>query len=312
MIMRVSAHTGRRDVHKIVHAGQLAVAYEESGGCDGWPVVLSHGFPYDVRAFDSVVPLLTEQGARVIVPYLRGYGPTRFLDEDAFRSGEQAAIGMDLLALLDALGIERAGLAGYDWGSRASCVLAALHPHRADFLVVANGYAIQDIAAAGIPASPASELRYWYQYYFHSARGQAGLEQHRRDFCRLLWNLWSPTWSFDAQTYDRTARSFDNPDFVEVVIHSYRHRFGLVAGDPALATVEAQLRRQPPITVPTITIDGDADGVVPPTDGSTYARHFTAGWEHRRIPNAGHNLPQEAPTQFADAILSLHGGQGAL
>jgi pimeloyl-ACP methyl ester carboxylesterase len=308
MVTKISAQIGRRAVHKVVHAGQLAVAYEESGDEGGWPVVLSHGFPYDVRAFDDVVPILTEQGARVIVPYLRGYGPTRFLDEGGLRSGEQAAIGMDLLGLLDALNIERAGLAGYDWGSRASCVLAALHPQRVDFLVAANGYAIQDIASAGTPAAPESELRYWYQYYFHSARGAAGLEQHRRDFCRLLWNLWSPTWSFDAQTYERTASSFDNPNFVEVVIHSYRHRFGLVAGDPAFATVEAQLATQPPITVPTITIDGDADGVVPPTDGSAYARLFTAGWEHRRVANAGHNLPQEAPTHFADAILSLHGG----
>jgi pimeloyl-ACP methyl ester carboxylesterase len=299
-------------MHKVVHAGQLAVAYEESGDGAGWPVVLSHGFPYDVRAFDDVVPLLTERGARVIVPYLRGYGPTRFLDDEGFRSGEQAAIGMDLLALLNALGIERAGLAGYDWGARASCVVAALHPHRADFLVVANGYAIQDIAAARTPASPESELRYWYQYYFHSARGQAGLEQHRRDFCRLLWNLWSPTWPFDAPTYDRTARSFDNPDFVEVVIHSYRHRFGLVAGDPALAPVEARLAQRPPIAVPAITIDGDADGVVPPTDGSAHARHFTAGREHRRIANAGHNLPQEAPFDFAAAILSLHDDRRAL
>lgn len=293
-------------MHKVVRAGQLAVAYEESGDPAGWPVVLSHGFPYDVRAYDDVVPLLTARGARVIVPYLRGYGPTRFLDPTGLRSGEEAAVGMDLLALLDALGIERAGLAGYDWGGRASCVVAALHPQRATFLVSANGYPIQDIAAAGKPAMPESEFRYWYQYYFHSERGRAGLEQYRHDLCRLLWRLWSPTWQFDDETYARTAGSFDNPEFVDVVVHSYRHRFGLVAGDPAFTAVEARLAEQPDIAVPAITIDGDADGVTPATDGSLFARHFTAGWEHRRVPDAGHNLPQEAPAPFAEAILTLH------
>jgi pimeloyl-ACP methyl ester carboxylesterase len=291
--------------HKIVTAGALAIAYEDSGVPQGRPVILAHGFPYDVRAFDEVAAILATRGARVIVPYLRGYGPTAFLDNSTPRSGEQAAVGMDLLALMDALGIDSAGLAGFDWGGRAACVAAALHPERVDFLVSANGYLLQDLAAADVPAAPEIEHRLWYQYYFHSERGRRGLDLHRRELCNLLWRLWSPTWSFAQQTYDRTAHSFDNPDFVAVVTHSYRHRFGLAPGDPALAQMQSRLAELPAITVPTITIDGDDDAVVGATDGETHARRFTQRREHRRIPHAGHNLPQEAPAEFAAAILSL-------
>jgi pimeloyl-ACP methyl ester carboxylesterase len=293
-------------LYEVVTAGSLAVAYEQTGPLDGWPVVLVHGFPYDVRAFDDVVKPLADEGARVIVPYVRGYGPTRFLSQATPRSGEQAALGTDLLALLDALEIPEAGLAGFDWGGRAASVVAALWPDRVRYLVCANGYAIQNIAAAGEPALPEDEYRYWYQFYFHGDRGQAGLTRHRRQLCKLLWTLWSPSWHFDDETFDRTAESFDNPDFVEIVIHSYRHRFGLVAGDSALADVESRLAGQPRITVPTITLDGEADGVVPARDGSAFAPHFTSTYEHLRIPDVGHNLPQESPVAFAEAVLRLH------
>ncbi|OIQ85798.1 haloalkane dehalogenase [mine drainage metagenome] len=293
-------------MYEVVTAGSLAVAYEQTGPLDGWPIVLLHGFPYDVRAFDGVVQPLVNEGARVIVPYLRGFGPTRFLDSSTPRSGEQAALGADLLTLLDALDISKAALVGYDWGGRAACVVAALWPERVRFLVSGAGYAIQNIAASGEPALPDAELRYWYQYYFHGERGRAGLTRYRREFCKLLWKMWSPTWDFDDATFDRTAQSFDNPDFVEIVIHSYRHRFGLAPGDDSLAHLEARLAEQPPITVPTITMDGEVDGVVLPTDGSRIAHHFTSRIQHLLIPNAGHNLPQESPEAFADAILRLH------
>lgn len=297
-------------MYEVVTAGSLAVAYEQTGPVDGWPIVLLHGFPYDVRAFDDVVQPLADDGARVIVPYLRGFGPTRFLDSSTPRSGEQAALGADLLAFLDALDIPKAALAGYDWGGRAACVVAALWPERVRFLISGAGYAIQNIAASGEPALPDAELRYWYQYYFHGERGRAGLTRYRREFCKLLWKMWSPTWDFNDATFDRTAESFDNPDFVETVIHSYRHRFGLVPGDDSLAHIEARLAEQPPIAVPAITIDGEVDGVVPPTDGSKFAHHFTSRFQHLRIPNAGHNLPQESPAAFTDAILRLHHSVG--
>jgi pimeloyl-ACP methyl ester carboxylesterase len=298
---------------KQVDAGVLRVAYEEHGGPDGWPAVLLHGFPYDVRAYDAVVPPLVAAGARVIVPYLRGYGPTRFLSVETPRSGEQAALGHDLLALMDALGIKAAVLAGYDWGGRAACIVAALWPERVRGLVSQNGYNIQDILRSGEPLSPEAEFRYWYQYYFHSERGRLGLARNRREFCHLLWRLWSPEWRFDAATFDRTAASFDNPDFVGVVIHSYRHRFGLVPGDPALAAIERRLAAQPPITVPAITLDGDADGVMAPGGTARHARHFTGPHEHRVVPKGGHNLPQEMPEAFAAAILDVraHAGRPA-
>ncbi|WP_028204460.1 alpha/beta fold hydrolase [Paraburkholderia nodosa] len=288
----------------------LDIAYDEQGDANGWPVVLLHGFPYDIRAYDEVTRRLVSQGARVIVPYLRGYGPTRFLSPTTLRSGQQAALGADLLALLDALRIDRAILGGYDWGGRAACIVAALYPSRARGLVSVNGYNIQDIAAAAQPADPEKEHRMWYQYYLHGERGRAGLTEKRRAFCRLLWSLWSPTWRFDDDLYARTAASFDNPDFVDVVVHSYRHRFGLVEGDPRFDDIERRLAATPPITVPTITLDGDADGVQPPGARETSSQRFSGRHENRIVPNAGHNLPQEAPEVFAKAVLDINAWAG--
>jgi pimeloyl-ACP methyl ester carboxylesterase len=288
-----------------VQAGVLDVAYHAAGPDDGPPVFLMHGFPYDIHAYVDVVPLLVAQGCRVFVPYLRGFGPTRFLRDDTPRSGEQAALGHDLKALMDALHIPRAVLAGYDWGGRAACVVAALWPERCAGLVSFNSYNIQDIARAMTPDTPANEHSLWYQYYFHSERGRRGLAQDRRGLCRLLWRLWSPTWRFDDATFERSAAAFDNPDFVDVVIQSYRHRFGLVAGDPALADVEAALARQPPITVPTLTFDGADDGVRPPAAPSQHAHRFTGPRTHTVVPGVGHNMPQEVPGVFAQAVMRL-------
>ncbi|WP_439519994.1 alpha/beta fold hydrolase [Hydrogenophaga sp.] len=288
-----------------VQAGVLDVAYVDAGPPNGPPVVLLHGFPYDIHAYADVWPRLAEQGCRVVVPYLRGYGHTHFRSSTTPRSGEQAALGADLLALLDALGIPQAVLAGYDWGGRAACVVAALWPNRCRGLVSLNGYNIQDIARAMEPETAQREHMLWYQYFFHSDRGRAALVRDRRDLCRLLWNQWSPTWRFDDATFERSARAFDHPDFVDVVIHSYRHRFGLVPGDPAYADMEARLAAQPPISVPAITFDGIDDGVRPPADPSVHAPRFTGPRSHRLVPGVGHNLPQEAPKVFADAVLEL-------
>ena len=286
---------------KTIDAGVLSVAYLEYGPASGWPCVLSHGFPYDIHAYAETAPLLAEAGARVIVPYLRGYGPTRFLSAETPRSGEQAALGADLLALMDALGIERAVLGGYDWGGRAACVVAALWPERVVALVSANSYNIQNIARAMEPASPEEEAAFWYQYYFHSERGRRGLTRNRRDIARLLWRMWSPKWAFDDATFDRTAGAFDNPDFVDVVIHSYRHRYGLAPGDPAYAGIEKALAAQPKIRVPAVTIDGDADRVITAT--AHHARMFTGPHEHRVFKDAGHDLPQERPKDWARAVI---------
>lgn len=288
-----------------VRAGVLDIAFHECGPPDGPPVLLMHGFPYDVHAYAEVAPLLAARGCRVVVPYLRGYGPTAFVDAATPRSGQQAALGADLLALLDALAIPRAVLAGYDWGGRAACVVAALWPERCSGLVSCSSYNIQNIAISQRPMAPEDELRYWYQYYFHSERGRAGLEQNRKALCKLLWRLWSPTWQFDDETWERSAAAFDNPDFVEVVIHSYRYRYALVAGDPAYADIEARLTAQPAITVPAITFDGGDDGVMPAGGTAGHAHHFAGPREHRVIPGAGHNLPQEKPKAFANAVREL-------
>jgi pimeloyl-ACP methyl ester carboxylesterase len=288
-----------------VEAGALRVAFLDSGPEEGWPAVLLHGFPYDVHAYAEVTPHLLARGARVIVPYLRGYGPTRFLQDATPRSGEQAALAADLLALLDALGIERAVLGGYDWGGRAACIAAALWPARVRGLVTVNGYNIQDIARSGLPASPEQEFRHWYQYYFHGERGRLGLAQNRRELIRLLWRLWSPCWDFDDATFARSAPSFDNPDFVDVVIHSYRHRFALVEGDPAVAAIEAALAAQPRIGVPTIHLDGAEDGVSTPGGTAHHRPRFTGRYGYRLVPKAGHNLPQEAPEAFAQAMIDV-------
>ncbi|WP_347556892.1 alpha/beta hydrolase [Robbsia sp. KACC 23696] len=280
----------------------LDIAYHDYGNPRGWPVVLLHGFPYDVHAYDGVAASLIDQGARVIVPYLRGYGPTRFLSAQTPRSGQQGALGADLRDLLDALGIEKAVLGGYDWGGRAACVLAALHPERVRGLVSVNGYNIQDIATAAHPADPEKEYRLWYQYYFNSERGRAGLAANRAAFCRLLWSQWSPTWRFDDARYAQTAASFDNPDFVDVVIHSYRHRYGTVEGDPRYDRIEAALSRLPDITVPTVTLQGSDDGVNP----TSRLRGFSGRHVHHVVKGAGHNLPQEAPVEFVSAVLDVH------
>lgn len=285
----------------------LEIAYEAHGPEGGAPVVLLHGYPYDPRAYDAVAPALAAAGHRVIVPYLRGYGPTRFLSEHTPRSGQQAALAHDLLALMDALGIERALLAGYDWGGRAACIAAALWPARVAGLVTCGGYNLQNIPASVRPADAEQEHRYWYQYYFHTERGRAGLAQNRRGIGRLLWTLWSPDWKFDAATYEATAASFDNPDFVEVVIQSYRHRYGYAPGDPAFAATERYLEAQPAITVPAIALHGGSDRVHQPEESAGHHRHFTGPYERRVLERIGHNVPQEAPAAFAEAVLALAG-----
>jgi pimeloyl-ACP methyl ester carboxylesterase len=295
----------RSPVLKRVRTSVLEIAYEESGPTAGVAVLLMHGFPYDPRTYDEVVPRLVDAGCRVIVPYLRGYGATRFLASDTPRSGQQAALGNDLKELIDALALERAVLAGYDWGGRAACIVAALWPERVLGLVSANGYNIHDIAGSVKPASAEQEHRFWYQYYFHTERGRAGLEANRHEFCRFIWQLWSPNWRFDDATYDRTAVSFDNPDFVDVVIHSYRHRFGYADGDPSLEATERALAAKPRISVPTIVLHGDGSGLSPSETSLRHAAFFTGPYQRRVIPSVGHNLPQEAPNAFADAVLEL-------
>jgi pimeloyl-ACP methyl ester carboxylesterase len=288
-----------------VRTSVLEIAYEESGPAGGVAVLLMHGFPYDPRTYDEVVPRLVDAGFRVIVPYLRGYGATHFLASDTLRSGQQATLGNDLKELIDALALERVVVAGYDWGGRAACVVAALWPERVLGLVSANGYNIHDIAGSVKPASAEQEHRLWYQYYFHTERGRAGLQANRREFCRLLWRLWSPNWRFDDATYDRTATSFDNPDFVDVVIHSYRHRFGYADGDPSVEAIERRLAAKPRISVPTIVLHGDGSGLSPSESSLKHAAFFTGPYQRRVIPSVGHNLPQEAPDAFADAVLEL-------
>jgi pimeloyl-ACP methyl ester carboxylesterase len=297
--------TCRLEPVRRVDAGALEIAYYEEGPPDGPVAVLLHGFPYDIHSYVDVAPLLAGKGCRVIVPYLRGYGPTRFLDSTTPRSGEQAAIGADLKALMDALGIKRAVLAGYDWGGRAANVVAALWPDRCIGLVSVNSYQIQDIANAMIPLNPVREVALWYQYYFQLERGRAGLAANRREIARILWRQWSPNWHFDQATFDRTALAHDNPDYVDIVIHSYRHRFARAEGDPQYADLQRRLAALPPITVPAITLDGDADGVIPATDGTATAAKFSGRRTHRVIPRAGHNLPQEEPEAFAAAVMEL-------
>lgn len=286
---------------KTIDAGELSVCYEEYGRPSGWPCIMGHGFPYDVAAYADVAPRLAEAGAWVIIPYLRGFGPTRFRFDHTLRSGEQAALGADLLALMDALSIKKAVVGGYDWGGRAACVVAAVWPQRVNALITGNSYNIHDIAGSTEPAKPQQEAALWYQYYFHSERGRLGLVRHRRALARLLWAMWSPPWAFDDATFEKTAPAFDNPDFVDVVIHSYRHRYGLVAGDPEVANIEAKLAAQPLITVPTIAIDGSHDGVRGSTAGDRVK--FTGPFGYRLFNEAGHNLPQEKPDEWVRAVL---------
>jgi len=285
--------------------GSLEIGYYEAGPSDGEPVLLLHGFPYDVHSYAEVVPVLVAAGKRVIVPYLRGHGPTRFTDESTPRSGQQAAIGRDVIELMDALNLDRAVLAGYDWGGRAACVAAAVWPERCSGLVSVNGYLVQDIKKAGEPVAPELEAGFWYFYYFSTERGRVGLMANRREVARVIWCRNSPCWKFDEDTLNRTAVAFDNPDYVDVVVHSYRHRLGLTSGCQDYADIEAALALQPAIAVPTVTLDGLCDGNFPATDGEVYSRHFTGPHLHRQVPGAGHNLPQEAPVPFAEAILAL-------
>jgi pimeloyl-ACP methyl ester carboxylesterase len=292
---------------RYVRTDVLEVAYFEAGPADGEVALLLHGFPYDIHSYVDVIPRLAHAGYRVITPYLRGHGPTRFLDSAAPRSGQQASIGADVIALMDALGIPRAIFAGYDWGGRAACVAAALWPERCAGIVTVGSYLIQDIATAMTPIRPDLEAGFWYFYYFLTERGRAGLTANRCDIAKVIWTRNSPNWPFDAATLERAAAAFDNPDYVEVVIHSYRHRLGLAPGCPPYDQTENKLAAQPSITVPAVTLDGLADGNFPATDGSTTAHHFTGPRVHHQVPNAGHNLPQESPDAFASAVLELAG-----
>lgn len=303
--VKARSQAARNSVLKRVTTGTLDIAYEDSGPLTGFPVLLMHGFPYDPRCYDEVVPRLTAAGYRAIVPYLRGYGATRFLKPETPRSGQQAALGKDIIDLMDALHLPRAALVGFDWGGRGACVVAALWPERVRCLVSCTGYTIQDIAAAATPAAPEQEHRLWYQYYFHTERGRAGLAANRHDLCKLLWRLWSPNWKFDDAVYERSAASFNNPDFVDVVIQSYRHRYGYAPGDPALEPIERQLAAQPKIAVPTIVLQGEGDGVNSPQASATQGRFFTGPYQRRLIPTVGHDVPQEAPEETAAAVLEL-------
>jgi pimeloyl-ACP methyl ester carboxylesterase len=301
----VSGVLHRLEPLRHAHAGPLDVAYFEGGPPDGEVTLLLHGYPYDIHTYVDVIPRLVSAGHRVIVPYLRGHGPTRFLDADTPRSGEQAAIGSDVIALMDALDIPRAIVAGYDWGARAACVAAALWPERCAGIVSVNSYLIQNIAAAMTPIAPDLEAGFWYFYYFLTERGRAGLEANRREIARVIWKRNSPDWPFDDDMLRRAAEAFENPDYVEVVLHSYRHRLGHAPSHPPYDRFEAQLAAQPPIAVPAVTLDGMADGNFPATDGSSTARHFTGPRVHHQVPGAGHNLPQEAPDAFSDAVMEL-------
>jgi len=288
-----------------VRTPTLEIGYEAHGEREGFPVILLHGFPDDARAWDAVAPPLVATGYRVVVPYLRGYGPTRFLDPAEPRMAQQAAIGQDLLDFMDALGVATAALAGYDWGGRAACIAAILAPERVRALVTIGGYNVQNTLAPPRPAPAAEERAYWYQWYFNTERGRVGLEQNRREICRLLWQEWSPTWKFDDATFDRTAPSFDNPDFVPVVIHSYRHRHRNAPGDPRFDEVERRLAARPPITVPTAVLVGAEDGVDPVRRSEGHLALFPAGTERQIVAGAGHFMPREQPGAVADALLAL-------
>ena len=296
---------------KTVRTPVLEIGYLESGPADGQVVILLHGWPSDVHDYDELAPPLAEAGFRVLVPWLRGFGPTRFLDPATPRSGQQAALGADVRDFMDALSVASAILVGYDWGGRAACVAAALWPQRVAALVAITGYAIQNIAAAADPAAAEQEYRYWYQWYFHTDRGRAGLTTNRAGIARLLWRLWSPNWTFDEATLQTTAASFENPDFVDVTIQSYRHRYGNAAGDPAYDDLEAALAAQPPIPVPAIVLHGEADGVGSPAASIPRDHLFTGGMERRLIPRAGHFLSRENPGDVVAAVVELakHGIQ---
>lgn len=290
---------------KYINAGDLCIAYEESGNVEGTTIILMHGFPYDIRTYDEVTKHLLTENCRIIVPYLRGYGPTKFLSADTIRSGQQAALANDLIALMDALSIQKAIVGGYDWGGRACCIVSALYPERIIGLVSMSGYNIQNIAKYSEPDTPEIEMLNWYQFYFHSERGRIGLTKYRKELCRLLWCNWSPTWKFGDETFEASAVSFNNPDFVDVVVHSYRHRYGLAKGDLKFEAIEQALQKQPTIKVPAIILDAEADGVEPFSGTGKDANYFEGGYERRVVKGVGHNLPQESPAEFAKAILTF-------
>ena len=290
-----------------IDAGPLNIGYLDRGSADGPAVVLLHGWPYDIHSYADVLPLLTAAGHRVIVPYLRGFGTTRFLSDETVRNGEQAAPALDAMALMDALGIETAVFAGFDWGARTADIVAALRPDRCSGLVSVSGYLIGSQAAGKQPLPPEAELQWWYQYYFATERGRAGYEKDRREFAKLIWRTASPKWNFDDATFDRTAVAFDNPDHVAIVIHNYRWRLGLAEGEPEYAELEERLAASLVITVPAITLEGDANGA-PHPEPDAYAAKFAGPYSHRTIEGGiGHNLPQEAPDVFADAVLEVGG-----
>ena len=292
---------------KQIQAGLLNVAYVEIGPVNGAPVVLLHGWPYDIHAFVDVAPLLGSKGYRVIVPYLRGYGSTRFLSNDTLRNGQPSALALDTIALLDALKIEKAILGGFDWGARTANIVAALWPERCKAMVSVSGYLIGNQAAGKIPLPPQAELQWWYQFYFATDRGRLGYEKYRHDFSKLIWQIASPKWNFDDATFDRSATSFDNPDHVAIVVHNYRWRLGLAEGDAKNDDLEKRLAEGPVITVPTITLEGDANGA-PHPDPSSYAKKFSGKYLHRTIKGGiGHNLPQEAPQEFVKAVIEVDG-----
>jgi pimeloyl-ACP methyl ester carboxylesterase len=286
---------------KQIDAGELNVGYVDAGPEYGRAVLLLHGWPYDIHAYDEVTPMLVAAGCRVIVPYLRGFGTTRFLSAETSRNGEQVALAVDATALLDALGIERATVAGFDWGSRTAAIMAALWPERCSALVAVSGYLIGSIEINQRPLPPKAELGWWYQYYFSTERGRLGYSQYTHDFTKLIWQLASPKWDFDDATFDRSAASFDNPEHVDIVIHNYRWRLGLAAGDQRYLGFEQTLAERPTIEVSTVTIASDFDG--PNADGTAYADRFTGPYEHRILDGIGHNVPQETPTAFAEAVL---------
>jgi pimeloyl-ACP methyl ester carboxylesterase len=292
---------------KQVDAGVLTVGYAEAGPADGPAVVLLHGWPYDIHSYVEVVPLLAAAGYRAIIPYLRGFGTTRFRSDATFRNGEQAALALDVIALLDALAIDRAIIAGFDWGARTADIVAALWPERCRGLVSVSGYLIGSPEANKTPLPPEVELQWWYQYYFATERGRAGYDHNRRDFAKLIWRTASPRWTFDDATFDRSAASFDNPDHVEIVIHNYRWRLGLAEGEAEYDDLEKRLAEGPVIGVPTITLEGDANGA-PHPDPASYVEKFAGRYTHRRIAGGvGHNLPQEAPEAFAEAVVEVDG-----
>ena len=289
---------------KQIDAGLLNVGYAEAGPADGPAVILLHGWPYDIHSFVDVAPLLASAGYRVIVPYLRGYGTTRFLSSETLRNGQQSVVAVDLIALMDALKIEKATLAGFDWGARTADIVAALWPERCKALVSVSGYLIGSQAAGKAPLPPAAELQWWYQYYFATERGRVGYDKYRRDFAKLIWRLASPKWDFDDATFDRSAASFDNPDHVAIVIHNYRWRLGLADGEAKYDDLEKKLAEGPVIAVPTITMEGDANGA-PHPDAAAYRNKFSGKYAYRLIKGGvGHNLPQEAPQAFAEAVVA--------